>query len=353
MRAKQSLESKQSLETEALKSLCRLFLRHFIHVKKISPHTLRAYTSDLGEVFSLGKNWGKNWEKSEGRSEALRQKNPAACVKNKKKLEALIRKRSEKASLKWRKLAASSKSRKLAAIRSFARWLGENDYIEEDFRHLFKSPKKSAKIPHFLSIDEISALIETMKAKNEGEPASKSRALFFLLYGGGLRVSEACHLKTSAIDWKAHVLRITGKGGKERLAALPRQAFQHLEPLRGNSPYLFGAKPLHERKAYDMIRSLGNRANLLKPLHPHALRHSFATHLLSRGSDLRVLQELLGHKTLAATQKYTHLDLAQLSQTIESRHPLYQREHRGRNSQEKKNQEKKSQEKKQSGACDL
>ena len=202
---------------------------------------------------------------------------------------------------------------------------------------MFKPPKKSEKIPRFLSVDEIMAVMAAMKAQGGksrlqamGRASAPGQAhelfahaLFFLLYGGGLRVSEACHLASNAINWESRVLKIKGKGGKERLAALPRRAFLHLEPLRGNGPYLFGAAPLPARKAYTMIRRLGRRAGLMKPLNPHALRHSFATHLLLGGSDLRVLQELLGHKTLAATQKYTHLDLAKLSETIENHHPFY------------------------------
>ena len=398
------------MKAEILESLCFLFLRHAVYVQKISPHTLRAYTADLGEAFGLKKGWReKAWEKDEkddgekpaaGASrQASFEKNLRRRLKNKKKLEAFIRESAEKSGLKWRKLASSSRGRKLAAIRSFVRWLGENGFIEEDFRHLFRSPKKSQKIPRFLSVDEILAIVEEIKAggparagiqteaaAKAGSPAkagiqtaaaakagapqkraipqeragkqrqrqkraseqeaaaaaaaglsgraagrelsmrAETAALFFLLYGGGLRVSEACRLKAKDVDWEARVVKIMGKGGKERLAALPPQAFQHLRPLRGGGgPYLFGAKPLPERKAYDMIRNLGRRAGLLKPLHPHALRHSFATHLLSGGADLRVLQELLGHKTLAATEKYTHLDLDQLARTLEARHPLYQK----------------------------
>lgn len=319
------------MKTEAISSLCLLFLRHSVYAKKISPHTLRAYAKDLKDAFDLKKGW----EEAAGLKARPWKNPPAGSLRDKKSLELAVRASAEKSFLKWKKLAPSSKSRKLAAVRSFVRWLGENSYIEEDFRHLFKPPKKSEKIPRFLSVDEIIAVMAAIKARGGGSrrragqragqraEANHARALFFLLYGGGLRVSEACHLKANAINWEGRVLKIKGKGGKERLAALPRRAFRHLEPLRGNGPYLFGAAPLPARKAYAMIRRLGREAGLMKPLNPHALRHSFATHLLLGGSDLRVLQELLGHKTLAATQKYTHLDLAQLSETIENHHPFY------------------------------
>ena len=303
-----------------LKDLCLLFLHYMFYTKKVSPHTLRAYENDLKEFFNNQEGWGIFNFKSMTNL-------PSPKIKNKDKLESIIKKSIEARTYKWSKLASSSKGRKIATLRSFIKWLAENHYIKTDFRHLFKSPKSSVKIPNFLSIDEVLFLKDTLQKEKEKIPAPKNidrdRALFFLLYGGGLRVSEACHLETQNIDWNNNVIKIKGKGNKERLVAMPQKAINYLKPLKSNSPYIFGETTLSERKAYDIIRNLGKKANLLKPLHPHALRHSFATHLLSGGSDLRVLQELLGHKTLMSTQKYTHLDLAQLSQTLEKFHPIH------------------------------
>lgn len=301
-------------DQQILKDLCHLFLHFMIYTKKISEHTLKAYKTDLRELFGLEK-------KIEG---FLSDKPVSVKIKNKKQLAETIKLSIEKNTVKHFKLANSSRSRKLATTRSFIRWLAEQDYIDEDFRHLFKSPKVSSRIPSFLSVDEIFSILEMFK-KEEGKiNIKRDKALFFLLYGGGLRVSEACRLKNKDIDFVNQIIKIKGKGNKERLVSFPKEAIEHLKALKTNQTYLFGSKPLSERKAYDIIKSIGQRTGLLKPLHPHALRHSFATHMLLGGSDLRVLQELLGHKTLTATQKYTHLDLAHLSQALEKYHPLNQ-----------------------------
>ena len=298
---------------KTLKYLCYLFLYFISYTKKYSKQTLKAYTGDLKELFQLKEV-----------SLSINEKASLIKIKNKKLLEKELKFLIEQNMRKSSKLSNSSKSRKLATAKSFIRWLAENNYIDEDFRSLFKTPKTSSRIPSFLSVDEIFSILK-MFEKEKKEHTKRDQALFFLLYGGGLRVSEACRLKSKDIHFADQTIKIKGKGNKERLIALPKIAFKHLKTLNLNSIYLFGSKPLSERKAYNIVKSIGQKTKLLKPLHPHALRHSFATHMLSGGSDLRILQELLGHKTLAATQKYTHLDLTHLSQTLENYHPLHQK----------------------------
>ncbi len=135
-------------------------------------------------------------------------------------------------------------------------------------------------------------------------------------------MSEACQLKWTNVDLEKKILRILGKGQKERLVALPDLTITELKRTNQSEIYVWGSKELNQRTAYSMIRTLGAKANLLRPLHPHALRHSFATHLLSSGANLRTLQELLGHQSLSATEKYTHLSVDQLARTMEKSHPL-------------------------------
>ena len=291
-----------------LQDLCQLFLHYITHTKKLSTHSLKAYKTDLKEFFSF-------------ESSSLEKKELNLKVKNKKSLENKIKSLIEKHTNKRLNLTNASRSRKLAVARSFIKWLSENNYIEEDFRFLFKSPKVSYRVPSFLSVDEVFSILEMFKTKNIKD---KDKVLFFLLYGGGLRVSEACHLKNKDINWLNGTLQITGKGNKQRLVCLPEQAFKQIKSLKSDHIYLFGHAPMSERKAYSIIKSIGLKAGLLKPLNPHALRHSFATHMLIGGSNLRLLQKLLGHNSLTATQKYTHLDLAQLSKTLESFHPFNQ-----------------------------
>ena len=294
-----------------MEKLCSLFLHYLRYTKKMSPHTLRSYQSDLKQFFS------DDPEDPKGSKDSKRKMAP-------KKLELHMKNRIDATMKKWHHLSPASQNRKLATVKSFIRWLLENRYIKQDFRFLFKSPKLFHKIPLFLSVDEIFAIIREMEMahKNKEKDIERDQALFFLLYGGGLRVSEACHIKKKNIYKSESVLKIKGKGGKERIVAVPEQVMFYLNRMNCSFMYLFGEKPLSERSAYKIIRKWGNRSGILKPIHPHVLRHSFATHLLLGGSDIRVLQELMGHTTLSATQRYTHLDIHQLSRTLEQYHPL-------------------------------
>ena len=173
-------------------------------------------------------------------------------------------------------------------------------------------------------MDEVFCILKTLETDKKEKQQARDLCLFYLLYGGGLRVSEACQLKNKEIHWSNEVIQIQGKGGKPRLVCLPKKALKHIRSFQQSTEYLFGEKPLSVRLAYNIVQKWGRKAGLLKSVHPHALRHSFATHILTSGSDLRALQELLGHKTLTATQKYTHLDLSHLAKTLDRYHPINQ-----------------------------
>ena len=292
---------------ENLKTLQKHFLDFITHTKKLSPHSLKAYKKDLEDLLNEKKS-------------SLNLKIINTNRHSEKNLEQKIKHLVEKNINQNHSWQNSTRSRKLAAIRSFIKWLTEEKHIKEDFRHFFKSPKKNYKVPSFLSVDEVFSIVDMFK--KESKIPAEDKALFFLIYGGGLRISEACHLKSEDIDWNNQIIKITGKGRKQRLIFLPEYAFKYLPALKNCHKYFFGKKALSERKAYDKIKLIGKITGLSKPLHPHALRHSFATHMLRGGAELRVLQELLGHKSLTATQKYTHLDLAYLDQTLQKHHPL-------------------------------
>ena len=135
-------------------------------------------------------------------------------------------------------------------------------------------------------------------------------------------MSEACDLEWGHIDLRKRELRVLGKGGKTRLISVPQSLCTHLSEKSQDDIYIWGERPLNVRTAYNYIRELGTKAKLKAPLNPHALRHSYATHMLNGGADLRVIQELLGHSDLAATEKYTHITIDHLSQTLENCHPL-------------------------------
>ena len=173
-------------------------------------------------------------------------------------------------------------------------------------------------------MDECLALIKylQLQAEQSKSLAQEKLVLCLLLYGGGLRVSEACNIRWQDLKPNEGTVLVKGKGNKERWIALPKLALNHIQKLPKTESYIFGDNPLSTRKAYDWIRNSGLQANILRPISPHSLRHSFATHILTSGADLRIIQELLGHESLNATQKYTHLSLDQLANKLEAHHPL-------------------------------
>ena len=297
-----------------LADLACKYLKYLSLQKTSSDHTSKSYANDLGQFLepfgvqkilytsvTLGGSFQIQWvENLEGVST--------------EKIEDQVLQLIRASQSRWKDLAAASRGRKVACVRGFLKWLYQEKFATEDLSTRMTAPKVPARLPHFLSVDEALSLIRAL-------PEGPQRALVLLLYGGGLRVSEAGLLKWKDLVADSRSLRIRGKGGKERLVALPASVWQALTSLERKGDFVFG-EALSNRKAYEWVRQAGRTAQLLKPLHPHALRHSYATHLLTSGADLRVLQELLGHQSLAATQKYTHLSLDHLARAMEKHHPL-------------------------------
>lgn len=276
------------------------YLKYMENVKSASHHTLRAYQVDLSQTFNNKQNLDLN--------------------------ESTLLSLSNKSMSNWSKLSFASRNRKIATLKSFFSWLFEEKLTESDLSHRLFCPKVPKKIPHFLSVDEVISILDYFKNKQTiTREDTYQKTLFFLLYGSGLRISEACNIKWKDVDLINKKVLIMGKGGKERYAVLPNLSVQHLQKIiRENkkSIYVYGEAPLDTRTGYRYIRSLGISAGLINPLHPHALRHSFATHMLSSGTNLRVLQSLLGHDSLQATEKYTHLSIDHLANIVEKTHPL-------------------------------
>jgi integrase/recombinase XerC/integrase/recombinase XerD len=278
------------------------YLKYMDFVKSSSPLTLKAYRKDLEQAFGSEDKPGASSNPSETELLNLAR-------------EALNG---------WAGLSLASRNRKTATLKSFFGWVYQEQLTERDLSTQIHCPKVPKKLPHFLSVDEALAVLHSYDQEPETPHKLQDRTMFLVLYGGGLRVSEACGLKWSDVHFSTRSLRLKGKGGKERLVILPSMAMDVLQKLRkeGEGTYVFGVEPLSPRVAYEWVRQRGAKAQLMKPLHPHALRHSFATHLLSSGANLRTLQELLGHESLQATEKYTHLGVDQLARTLETHHPL-------------------------------
>lgn len=315
-----SLQKEQKLAEIAANYL------NYLELARTASHlTSKSYASDInqflqslriGKIFYQNQKWAVF--------------GPPGPVIKVDLLKSLLR----SAQVNWSPLSPASRNRKSACLKSFFKWLLSEGYISEDLASSVVCPKVPTRVPHFLSLDEALALIQGLR-RSPSADSHRDLVLILLLYGGGLRISEACNLKWSDIHFSDRTMRVKGKGSKERLVAMVDLLVSALKTQQKAAPekekYVFGSKPIDPRVAYEIVRRAGARAGLLKPLHPHALRHSFATHMLTGGTDLRVLQELLGHESLVATQKYLHLSIASLSSTIEANHPLGSRKRKTQN----------------------
>ncbi len=224
---------------------------------------------------------------------------------------------------RWSKLSLASRNRKIATLKSFFNWLYQDKYIDKNYSHLLICPKVPKKIPHFISIDEVLSVISFYSNRQLNTKEKNEIILFLLLYGGGLRISEACQLKWNQISFEQRKITVLGKGNRERIIVIPLFCIELLKELNKDpSVFVFGNAPLNPRAGFEMIRQCGKKVNLMNNLNPHALRHSFATHLLSSGVNLRILQKILGHESLQATEKYTHLSVDSLARTMQATHPL-------------------------------
>lgn len=225
----------------------------------------------------------------------------------------------------------SSIARKLAALRSFFRFLSRQNYVTVNVARGVRTPRQTFKLPGVLQVEEMAQFLDFDFGDT---PAGiRDRAIFELLYATGMRVGELASLKLADLDLKRRSLRIVGKGNKERVVFFGDKALQALsgyrearsQLVRGIDPQFLFLNLQGRRFTETRIRQVLNRhmqqAAVQKKISPHAFRHSFATHLLNSGADLRWIQELLGHSSLSTTQKYTHLNLDQLLHVYRSAHP--------------------------------
>ncbi len=234
--------------------------------------------------------------------------------------------------LKDDQLNASSVARKLVAIKVFYRFLLSQGLIKADPAGIIDSPRLWKGLPAVLDVQEVDRLLKAVAGREQKE--MRDRAILELLYATGLRVSEVSGLKLSDLNQEAGFLRCIGKGGRERVVPVGRQALKwtqkYLEQAREKwkpKPEVkqifvnrFG-KPLSRQTVWMLIKHYADQAGIKKEITPHTLRHSFATHMLQGGADLRVVQELLGHATIATTQIYTHVDRARLKKIHQQFHP--------------------------------
>ena len=292
--------------------------------KGASPATLKAYGSDLAQLAEFLRGQDADLGKPE-----------------------TVTKRHIQAYLAWLfRLgdAKSSMARKLAAARSYFRFQQRSKSVTENVAAQVRNPRQEKRHPRALNVDETFALLDTAQkpSRTQGQPAADSAeaermlcrdlALAELLYGSGLRISEALGLDIDDVQLSSRVLRVMGKGSRQRLAPLSDTSCDSLKswlderPLMAqpDEPALFvGARGsrLNRREAARIVERLCRRAGLDFTVSPHSLRHSFATHLLTAGADLRSVQELLGHSRLTTTQRYTQVSLEHLMEAYDKAHP--------------------------------
>lgn len=231
-------------------------------------------------------------------------------------------------------IEASSQARCLSGLRSFFQFVGEENTLISDPTTHMKSPQKGRHLPDTLSYDEIELILQANDlSTNEGV---RNRAMIELLYGSGLRVSELVGLKLTDIYADLGLLKVRGKGDKERLVPIGGEAFHYLTLYREQvRPRISLKKDAHNvlflnrRGAmlsrvmvFLICKDLAAKAGIQKSISPHTFRHSFATHLIEGGADLRAVQELLGHESILTTEIYTHIDRAYLSQMVQDFHPM-------------------------------
>ncbi len=291
-------------------SLFDEFGRYLRDERNVSPHSARAYRSDLAQWAGFLK-------------ETLRRRPESA------------RPEDVRAWLGWihRGRARSTVARKLSAVRAFYTWLArEKRRRGESFANparLVATPRVPRTLPRFLTVDEAALLFSPGRGDVPAPDSARDRALRELLYGAGLRIGEVIGLDVEDVDLKRDVVRVMGKGRKAREVPLGRAAREAViawigdRPARKDSKALFPGRGCERMDASGARRRLHARgvSTIGRRVNPHALRHSFATHLLDGGADLRAIQELMGHSNLSTTQRYTHLSLERLRESYDAAHP--------------------------------
>ena len=301
-----------------LRALIRDFLEDLEERRGASPHTVRSYGSDLSQF-----------------AEFLETKRaPEEGPHGSESVDTAVL-RAYLGSLHERGLSSTTVARKLAALRSLYRYLARSGAVDRDPARALRAPRTPGRIPTRMEMDEVEALLHAPDPTTR--LGCRDLAILELLYGTGLRVSELVGLDLADVNRNSRILRVLGKGGKERVVPFGEVAADALGPwldvradvqgTGGNTEAVFlnarGGR-LSDRSVRTVVTRYLGEAGLVRlagSVSPHTLRHAFATHLLDRGADLRSIQELLGHTSLATTQKYTHVSTARIFEVYSKAHP--------------------------------
>lgn len=302
------IQAENQTQPDALSFLFKEFFNYILVEKGLAANTIAAYRQDL-EAYNhfFEEQKIKDWAK----------------VKREHILQFLTFE-------KKRGLEAPSLARRLVAIKLFHRFLVKERFIQEDVTSVLESPKLWKRLPHFLTSPEVSAILKA--PAGEGKIEIRDRAILECLYATGMRVSEIVGLKIADINLENGFLKCKGKGNKERIVPVGKPAIQAIQIYlskvrsrqRATTDHLFIGRRksgLTREFVWQMIKKYASRAGISKTITPHTFRHSFATHLLEHGADLRIVQELLGHSDISTTQIYTHVSRDRLKGVHSQFHP--------------------------------
>jgi integrase/recombinase XerD len=298
------------LENQPLDQLADQFTKHLIIEKGLAPKSVEAYAGDLGGFLDFLKN-------QQIRDIALAD--TAAILKYVIELRKSGR-------------GARTRARHLVTLRGFFRYLHQMGILDANPARLIDLPKSGLKLPDVLDVDQVARLLETPDTQ---KPLGlRDAAMLELIYAAGLRVSELINLKVASVNLEAGFVRVMGKGGKERIVPIGRRAIQGIQAYIANgrprqlkqatSHYLFVARagrPMTRQGFWKLLRRYALLAGIKQRVTPHCLRHSFASHLLEGGADLRAVQTMLGHVDIATTQIYTHVAQKRLIELHRKFHP--------------------------------
>ncbi len=289
-----------------MNELLESFIKHLSDERNYSEHTVKAYRGDLENFRDF-------------------------LLKEEKKIEdADIATINAYVSTLYGKNSPASVERKISAIRSFFSYLVRKDIVAQNPAKLVRTPKKEKHLPVFLSVDEVFNLVD-LKDPEQSPLRVRDRAVLELLYSSGLRVSELAGATLADLSIGEAIIRVRGKGNKERIVPVGSKALSALgeyldirEELKPVSDRIFlnsRGGGITTRSLARIIKKYGLVSGISKNVSPHVLRHSFATHLLAGGADLRAIQEMLGHASLSTTQRYTHLSVERIMEVYDKTHP--------------------------------
>jgi len=298
-------------------NLIRQFIHHLSAERNASPHTCRAYQRDLEEF--------ENFLKSSGMYLSC-----TGDVEMEKADRLTIRKYL---SFLHRKIRKSSIARKISTLRSFFKYLIREQLVSSNPAKSVSTPKVEKPLPTTLTVDEAFRLMEIPVEKTRlgvEKKGRRDRAIFELLYSSGIRVGELVGLNLNQLDLDLGIVKVMGKGRKERIVPVGSKAIEALKDYLGGREAIGGEEPvfinskggrLTARTVGRLMKKYTKRSGIFRKVSPHTLRHSFATHLLDAGADIREIQEMLGHASLSTTQRYIHLSPGKLMEVYDKAHP--------------------------------